>query len=1509
MSFLVFQTKSTAKEIIVKNIESIATLPSGLYPLKAKIKLKSSMLSYSAPLELVWPKAEDLKSPKAAVGWRSANSTFEYTPDPDFDYILSKKQINFDGAQNSKDIGKSDSMNNQDYAEQGSLVIPFQLKDTNEILLSDNLGMFKFDYEDMDLENPNIVSLEIQSPDETIIIPSILTEVLKPISNSSDKDFRTQLKLHESLDLFHAPLIEKDNLYLIKRALKLPFDTHWYFKQDGINTVFQRRLHKSLLPVETLDLVFQPNVTKETIKRVECNLRLSNLESSGSAYILSVARLPQEIVRIDDHFVLRINLGNYILSMFEKHKITFLNEIIIFYPGPASVLASVPPISRVNFQTKESENIISQRIHFLDLTKAEFRKKHLSYLIKRELALPYDNAWRYEQDLDNAVFKRRLHVDLRAVEDIRIVLNKKTPLTRFLNCRIRLGYFDDSSISEVVECNDLTREIESANGHETMKVSISDVVLKRLSQGKKKVFLQELTIFLPGRVADYLSSTRKLLHSVSFYGNYDIQKRKFSLNDDSSRQSTLLRPFGVTKVYSLQGSKKKHFEADLRLLKNYFGPGIPMKFRILVAPKSPNAKTGLHILKASTNIIKTDIFPDFIGNNFKQNENFGGPFIPEKDPNRVEQIQFKGYFPFQHLKKNQDISPFLSGPERNEKFVLFSKENVVHRVSNTREGVVIDLIFYSYDAVASLILPTVGPFKTRRLLDFDWEVDGPLHIHFGQSKTLLSNQITKVVLGEGVVPVLQLRVGGLNTENPEKGIHARLHLKNIKIGGEKILRKEDVSSPDTIVNFSGPEEFNSLQASTQNNNLSITGEKSVAQWNLPDGLVLKGQGKWVEINWKQNMRLSSISRFFLNISEGTSSIEAINIFPYSKNHSLPSFSYHPNTSQKVLSPELEGIELDGVKLLLKFKANKPFLLKLKEMAFYDVLQINYREVIDTPILIKEDTPLIPSNLKGVNNSELSINPGHLMIKSFVNEVDSKSITWATEVKKNVDQISSINLKYQMPKSMHSVSPCWLNLTFIGSKYQKKRSFCTHEHQGQIIIPIDAIFSDTNRPIEKELINVQWEILLKKGVKYHPTQSPIDLAMNFSEREIRSIRDDISLKPILKIGDSFIFPSSLTGISYENLDSTGAWINLGEINHQNSKQPFSFQVLDHPFLMIEGLLLEKTGNALDIIPVISKVGASLAGEEVKAPWWANPMVKLVIIMTIMTLGAFGLRKNFCNSLWLSLERIIKQVIRSYNSYAVKPILIKPHIVFIFGFLGVLAIAFLDTSGFSDPMSLAVATLLAGIYWNEIRRFLLNQKVFNKKNPILFDVFGIPGHDISSRVHQMVCLIMTLISYLLGSGESGQNLFWVLVSLAAPAYFYFPWWHCINELKEQFKRSFTTWLMVMGGCFYLDCIALLGGLSPAYFFNILMWNSLLLVISWPLILKKAKPLLEEKWPKITPLFYKETETQVISSILPILALVTLFRSIGLERFAEVFAVMGFFMLVLATFLKIKKLEKDF
>ena len=325
----------------------------------------------------------------------------------------------------------------------------------------------------------------------------------------------------EGLDVATAQWQEKSLIYRIERALDLFASPVWQFAQARQGTVLQRRFHKTLQGVEALDFVFGPEVSSEEIKQVTCNFRITHFDPSEASFVVSSLSLNRKIWKTQNSKILRIELGDLVQSYLNEGKAAFLDELIIFYPGETRSFTSARPLKLIKFQSLKNPPK-PVRLGTLGINHSRMKKKDFFYLIRRELGLPFDRGWNYFQDGGNAVFKTRIHMDLQPVSSVEMVFRRRAVGNEHLQCRLRIGFTSRPRGSEVVECRPnsgeeiLGWEVGWLEDRHVLRVDLEKLKWKFYSEGKKNIYLEELTVYLPGSARKY--KAERLLENVHFNG-------------------------------------------------------------------------------------------------------------------------------------------------------------------------------------------------------------------------------------------------------------------------------------------------------------------------------------------------------------------------------------------------------------------------------------------------------------------------------------------------------------------------------------------------------------------------------------------------------------------------------------------------------------------------------------------------------------------------------------------------------------------------------------------------------------------------------------------------------------------------------------------------------------------------------------------------------------------------------------------------------------------------------
>lgn len=136
--------------------------------------------------------------------------------------------------------------------------------------------------------------------------------------------------------------------YLLGRELGTQPAEHWYYSEEGVHSVLQRRVFASLEGAEWLDIVVDPPFTVAHV-----NLRVAAAGSKRSSELLMFADLAKTRRLPNGRAGVRLNLRAALDERAAKRPAyaagpqPYLTEINVFVPGPAGEVGAARPLRRV----------------------------------------------------------------------------------------------------------------------------------------------------------------------------------------------------------------------------------------------------------------------------------------------------------------------------------------------------------------------------------------------------------------------------------------------------------------------------------------------------------------------------------------------------------------------------------------------------------------------------------------------------------------------------------------------------------------------------------------------------------------------------------------------------------------------------------------------------------------------------------------------------------------------------------------------------------------------------------------------------------------------------------------------------------------------------------------------------------------------------------------------------------------------------------------------------------
>jgi len=1184
----------------------------------------------------------------------------------------------------SKDIQPSSSNWTAKYSEynwkpddhEAFINIPLHNNFAKEDKIPKSLDGIQIEYHDLFPENPSQFSLEMDVLEKETSRPEKNTSIWKKksviamskqLSSNIDKARTVRDLSLESLssfwrpgfmtakeDLFSVPMIKKNSVYLFKRSLDLPFDPTWRYIQDdviaenyGDHTVVQRRFHMDLRFIEFIDIVFPDDATEKDLQNFRCNFRIAYAKSAKTlkvvphyklAHGFNYAESTNQILNIGGKKTIRFNIGSFVRNAYKDRNVVFLKEMIIFLPGLTDQVLFKRPIQSINFyQNDQTAQLIPETS--LDISSTQWIKKDIVYLLKHEIGFPIPPNWRYSQDKKFSVFERTLHKDLHEIKSMDFILNKAVTIPDKIFCRLQIGFSDRPFPSKTINCDNLSKEILKIDGQRLLRIQIHDLVHQFYAQGKKRVFLEGLAFYLAGPTNYYIEN--QPLKTVQFFKFTDHESRKICFNSSKTCSQT-----------EFLSQTHKRYTVNMAMMNELIGQsakmtGLTLKIKpqIAKAPSGFKLKKARAIFRAKNNKLHLNDGKDLV-------RRWGGPFYDlSKRRELIEKVRVNAFYSFQSIDKN--IS-YESGISRNSGITIFSSKNTLHRLRRSSEGINCDFIFFSKDATLFLELPSVGPFLENRLVEFHIKTDGPFNLVPVDSLMSWSQSDGKIrfQLKKGTTPKFKINVSSNFSytslrDNPllnfkqasNKSISSfetrgLINFKKVKVHGLSPL------SQDLTVSFSKPNSSFAKKSTKviQNGGMKISTQKSFNKWNLiNEGLLLEGNGKWVEIDWKLNSRLHKNSRFFLKTSNNTDSVLSTKIIPFSGGQPLQPIPALLNQPIQFGS-SIPG-NVDSLKIRLKLH-EKPFKLVLKEMALFEPISASTDQIIDLSSFFHTSFPLTPSKVKNVLPSEVSVKKGQLKATLLTNRGISQVLDWSTDVNQKLSQIKWIKIKYLVSPSIHANNPCWLKLFFLSSNQKFKKNICTKSYDGEIRIPVTNYFTN------KVLKSINWTAQVDNQKNPLPLFVTLDLTMSIHGLSIDTIRNNTVKTPIVEVEGEKILPIFLKNLPANKASNLDSWWDLGAIStNPNFDFDTNLRLLTAPYLSIQNLLLER------VTPAISLNKLTLKEENPLNPnsstiqigiWWRLLIIFSSILVLVWVSNTSKVKKLLHNffSVMLTIIRISK-----------------------------------------------------------------------------------------------------------------------------------------------------------------------------------------------------------------------------------------------------------------------------
>ena len=805
--------------------------------------------------------------------------------------------------------------------------------------------------------------------------------------------------------------------------------------------------------------------------------------------------------------------------------------------------------------------------------------------------------------------------------------------------------------------------------------------------------------------------------------------------------------------------------------------------------------------------------------------------------------------------------------------------------------------------------PSFHTVERDREVTVEWELEGALQLQLlRRFFHPLSDNITRYRLRKGEMPFLKIELADKSLLEKTGRVSGRIVIKSIKA---RDLSERELPEENQLANLFGEsptseklkenerrsiygsknapsEQFtNPTQRTTQlvKSGVTIQTQTPINHWHSEsNGLMIQGEGQWVELDWPVQTSLDKDTLFFIGIPKGSESILSLEIVPTSQGQKLPPVLGAPNNSVPLVA-SITNIENLQVRMRL---SGGPYKIALEEMSLFQPIVLSRNKAFHFPTLVWGETPLILGKTLFDPKTKALMEPGSLKAIVSSENSDNPKLSWTTEVNRKSSWIRGIKIDYQVPFVLHNNNPCWLQLTLVSSRNKVNRKVCFEHTNGQIFLPSDFLFQNYGINFDEKLNSIHWTIQLNPQKPMEKIPLAVNLRMTLDGVDIQSIHNDLKRQPVFEWNGEKIYPSLPDNQLFERLFDDKGWINFQLFNlSMNSEKSLPTLNQNHPYLQTKTIAFEGRGRLFEneekFLP-----GENMEEEGSDESSWGQFASTLFKVFMVVSLLWLAFNKTVHLKLKHTWELIVQKTLRPkiFLNRAIGLIAIGPGLWAIGRFVG----PEVENIWFST-----LFILLTGVFYHELRWFLLG----NPTSPDwVHSIISGKDREIPFFLYFMAVMVFGWSAWQLGRFAYGPHPAMLLIPLAALGYFYIPWFpdrfhRAIFWLPQSKKYPFAamvslaTVLYIIGSLWdWSEIIMSLGGI--------------VLVLLWGHVTQKNRTKLEHYWPMVARLVYARQGNQYLMGFLVTMGIAALCLLVGLDIMAEQIVNVSFFMLVTALFL---------
>ncbi|MBF0555126.1 MAG: hypothetical protein HQK96_11325 [Nitrospirae bacterium] len=364
---------------------------------------------------------------------------------------------------------------------------------------------------------------------------------------------------------------------------------------------------------------------------------------------------------------------------------------------------------RVNHVVAHGGDVDLKPVEIVEATTSTWREQDKIYEFKRMFGLSFDKDWRFVQDHEYTVIKRRFHNNISAIEALDIEFSNDYEIG---GVNMRLAFKDRPKPDTTVDWDNLPKDIIELDNSTIVRIWIGRYIRNNLAN-EANVFLEEILVHVKGQTSQVVRD--KPLRMVVFQ---NIKDDMSAINDETENHKNINKTIKtkenikIIPLYQIQTEESdtglKMIDIDIEELSNLYANDDESVFKkavLSVRPTDPLEYCGIRLEGIWAMNITKDRRPVVLSVIDNASKDFGWPFIDvASDNGRIEVLKFYNYYSF-----NKSITSNSAAKLTANNKLLYNRRDVRIIAKHITTSVIDNELFVKGD--------------TDKLIEIVWPID------------------------------------------------------------------------------------------------------------------------------------------------------------------------------------------------------------------------------------------------------------------------------------------------------------------------------------------------------------------------------------------------------------------------------------------------------------------------------------------------------------------------------------------------------------------------------------------------------------------------------------------------------------------------------------------------------------------------------------------------------------------------------------------------------------------